>query len=223
MAKIEEITKIFTKLFNEHEKKLEENVLKIISSCTKNLHKQIEDLNKNFEKKIQEMEAALNFNIKENEEKVKNLEEKFEKEIEFLKERARKQEDRSRRNNLRVDGVKDNARETWEETEVKVQEILKKIDVKDVKIERAHRVSTKYVPNGKPRTIIFKTLSFKDKERILKSSNKLKNTGLYINEDFSKETIDIRKRNWEKVKEYRQQGKFAALSYDKIIVRNFRS
>ena len=43
------------------------------------------------------------------------------------------------------------------------------------------------------------------KELMLKNAWKLKDTGQYINEGFSKETAKIRKENWKKVKEFRKQ------------------
>ena len=46
---------------------------------------------------------------------------------------------------------------------------------------------------------------------------------IYINEDFSKETMDIRKEKWKSVKSLRSPGKYAILGYDKIvIIGNFR-
>ena len=51
---------------------------------------------------------------------------------------------------------------------------------------------------------------------ILKNARKLKDTGYYKNEDFLKETVEIRKENWKKVKELRKNGKYAILVYDKV-------
>ena len=51
---------------------------------------------------------------------------------------------------------------------------------------------------------------------ILKNARKLKNTGYYKNEDFLKETVEIRKENWKKVKELRKNDKYAILVYDKV-------
>ena len=45
------------------------------------------------------------------------------------------------------------------------------------------------------RTIVAKFSSYKTKETTLKNARKLKDTGYYINEDFSKETVEIRKKN----------------------------
>ena len=53
--------------------------------------------------------------------------------------------------------------------------------------------------------------------------NKLKGQNIYINEDFSNETMDIRKDKWQSKKSLRSQGKDAILVYDKTVVRgNFR-
>ena len=50
-------------------------------------------------------------------------------------------EDRSRGNNIRIDGITEEPGETWEECERKVQRLFsKKLDLNDVVIERAHRV-----------------------------------------------------------------------------------
>ena len=49
---------------------------------------------------------------------------------------------------------------------------------------------------------------------------KLKKTGIYIYEDFSKGTMELRKSLWEQVLEYRKQNKFASLNYRSIIVRD---
>ena len=59
-----------------------------------------------------------------------------------LKEQLRIQEDRSRRNNIRVDGIEEDENETWENTENKLRSFLyNKLDItNELFIERAHRV-----------------------------------------------------------------------------------
>ena len=56
------------------------------------------------------------------------------------------------------------------------------------------------------------------KERILAEAKKVKPKGIQMYEDFSKAVVEIRKKNWEKVKELRAQNKFAILVYDKIYI-----
>ena len=53
--------------------------------------------------------------------------------------------------------------------------------------------------------------------------DKLKGQNIYINKDFSNETMDIRKDKWQSKKSLRSQGKDAILVYDKTVVKgNFR-
>ena len=54
--------------------------------------------------------------------------------------------------------------------------------------------------------IVVKFSSYKTKEMIVKNARKLKDTGYYINEEFSKETLETRKENWKKVKVLRKNG-----------------
>ena len=72
------------------------------------------------------------------------------------------------------------------------------------------RVSLKYFATGcrrkrnhnkdKPRTIVFKLHSYEDKERIMRNAYQLKNTGYYINKDFSKATLNVRAELWDEGK-----------------------
>ena len=72
------------------------------------------------------------------------------------------------------------------------------------------RVSLKYFATGcrrkrnhnkdKPRTIVFKLHSYEDKERIMRNVYQLKNTGYYINKDFSKATLNVRAELWDEGK-----------------------
>ena len=72
------------------------------------------------------------------------------------------------------------------------------------------RVSLKYFATGcrrkrnhnkdKPRTIVFKLHSYEDKERTMRNVYQLKNTGYYINKDFSKATLNVRAELWDEGK-----------------------
>ena len=55
----------------------------------------------------------------------------------------------------------------------------------------------------------------------MKRAFKLKDTDFYIREDYSKETISIRKKLWEEVKNLRKKGKYAVFKYDKIVTHDF--
>ena len=130
-------------------------------------------------------------------------------------------EDRSRRNNLRIDGISESRNETWEECEEEIQKVFnEKLGVKNVQIERAHRSkrSKSNINSGKPRTIVCKLLNYKQKEEILINTKKLKGSNVFINEDFCYETMQYRKILWEEVKNLRGQGKIAYLNYRSIVV-----
>ena len=53
-------------------------------------------------------------------------------------------EDRSRRDNLRVEGLKEIDNETWEKTEEILQQMIRDVlELEGINIERAHRVVKK--------------------------------------------------------------------------------
>ena len=129
--------------------------------------------------------------------------------------------DRSRRNNLRIDGVEETPNETWEDCQIKIQELIKnKLKINEcIEIDRCHYLSKKKHQNCL-RTIICRTTKFKEKQEILKNAKLLKNTGIFVYEDFCKDTMELRKELWQEVLEYRRQDKFAYLNYRSIIVRD---
>ena len=133
-------------------------------------------------------------------------------------------EDRSRRNNLRIDAIEEEEGETREIYEAKVTKVFKeKLGIeKEIIIKRAYRTKRNYKDKDKnrPRKIVLRLANFKDKNIILKNVNKLKGSDVYINEDFSRETTELRKKLWEEVKQLRSEGKFAYLNYRSIITRD---
>ena len=77
----------------------------------------------------------------------------------------------------------------------------------------------RFEADGRPRTVVFKLLRFKDKEEILKRAKNLKGTNLYINEDYSDKVRQKRKELLPKLREARTQGKIAYLRFDQLVVR----
>ncbi|XP_065683941.1 uncharacterized protein LOC136096517 [Hydra vulgaris] len=134
----------------------------------------------------------------------------------------RELKDRLRRNNLRIDGVMENELENWNDTEKKVLNLFEnRLSLNShINIERSHRTRKK--EEIKSKTIIIKVLHCKDKVKVLQTANKLKGTGIYINEDFSNETREIRKGLLNEMKEHRKNSKYSVIIYDKLIVKDFR-
>ena len=149
--------------------------------------------------------------LQNTENSIDKIKETFKREIEKLKKdnddnnnKLRNIEDRSRRDNLRFDGIEQWEEESWADTEQNLKDTLSVIlGIQNLKIERAHRVGDK--KRSPFRTIVVKLSSFKMKERILAEAKH------QIYEDFSKTTAELRKKNWERVKELRAQNKYASL------------
>ena len=169
----------------------------------------------NPSKEIADLKESLKFTKEETEGKYNKLNEKIttmernlfslKKDIEVIqatkpswaiemKNRLVDLEDCSRRNNLRINGIKEGKSETWEECEERVNCFLEEkldMDTSEIWIERAHRVGEK--KRGQERQIVVQFNSYKNKLDILRNCKKLKGTNFSIFEDFSKETASIRK------------------------------
>ena len=100
---------------------------------------------------------------------------------------------------IRIDGIKEHNKESWEECERRLHSMLKeRLDIGKVEIEGAHRAGRK--SRNKPRTIACKLLWFKDKQNILRKAKLLKGNNIFINEDYCQETVKYRKELCEEVK-----------------------
>lgn len=112
--------------------------------------------------------------------------------------------------------------ETCTETEAKVQEMFTtKLKMEtSVEIERAHRSGKFRGDREKPRADVIKLLRFKEKQLVLaRARANLKNTSIYISEDFSEPVRKIRAELLPAMKEARARGDYAITSYDCLIVR----
>jgi chromosome segregation ATPase len=110
--------------------------------------------------------------------------------IKSLQESMDEQEDRARRSNIIFDGVVGSPTEKWEEAERKVREVIREkleLEDDDIEFDRVHRIQ-----NG-PKTnnsvpIIAKFNKFKDKQTVMSKMEKLKKTGIYMHDDYCKNT-----------------------------------
>ena len=129
-------------------------------------------------------------------------------------------EDHSRRNNLRFEGLPENDQENWEQSENKVRKLLKeKLGFEDsLQIERAHRIGKPQF--GKVRPIVAKFLRFSDRSVILRNSNKLKGSNIYINEDLCENSLEIRRGKLPELKLARSQGKIAYFVHTKLVIKD---
>ncbi|XP_040076557.1 uncharacterized protein LOC120848613 [Ixodes scapularis] len=125
-------------------------------------------------------------------------------------------ENRSRRSNLIVYGIKEQENENSQTLErVVVGEILERIlNVQIAGIERIHRLGKQ--ADNKIRPVILKLLDSRDKSKILKNCVKLKGTDFSIGEDFSRHVQQIRKKLWDRTKANRDKREKVFLTYDKV-------
>ena len=149
----------------------------------------------------------------------------LEKENRVLHERVISIESQSRRDNLLLDGINESPAGVQEDCFKIVKEILQnkmELDASQIGIVRCHRdgfrKNTQNVRKSfeRPRPIIFKLQNYSDRQRIWKSRFKLKNTGVFLNEDFPKEINQRRKTLFPIMRAAKRQGKDAFLSVDKL-------
>ena len=130
-------------------------------------------------------------------------------------------ENQSRRNNIRVNGIEESDRETWEESERKVKMAVQEKLGMDIAIERAHRVEKRGGKAKKrgPRTIVCRLRDWKQREEILRKARREQPNGLFISEDLAFETLQKREQLVPKLKAAKAVGKVAYFVLDKLIIR----
>ena len=220
----EKLTQLIRKIFQEEFRKQEVYITNIISS---NFKITTEEIKKSQIKELKKEVTDLKSSMEHTDADLSDLSNRVDKiydyqvDPEYVPNKLTNLEDRSRRNNLRIDGISESRNETWEECEEEIQKVFnEKLGVKNVQIERAHRSKRSKSNNNseKPRTIVCKLLNYKQKEEILRNTKKLKGSNIFINEDFCYETMQYRKKLWEEVKNLRSQGKIAYLNYQLLVV-----
>ena len=185
--------KKISELYDAHEKSISnmiEKNSKMFNERLNNLSQEIKtnyDSIKQLKDNTRDLEESLTVNQDLVEEKLNTLKSQMrsiqnevsENKAE-LKEQLRIQEDRSRRNNIRVDGIEEDENETWENTENKLRSFLyEELEIPDeLYLEEAHHVGrregVKFNRNNTPRIIFVKILDYKEKEEVMRRLYKLK-------------------------------------------------
>lgn len=137
-------------------------------------------------------------------------------EIAALKACADDAENRQRRNNLLFFGMPDSKFETWKESEEAVVSFCSDklgVALDSVNIDRAHRLGS--FAEEKARPIIVRFVRFKDRESVLASGIKLRDTEFSVREDYSRTLRVARKKLLEFGKAQPQKFK---LRHDKLFI-----
>ena len=153
--------------------------------------------------------------FQETKEKVTALEtenDKLKLENAILLDRMDDLENRSRRNNVVFYGIK---KEEGENCETVLKTICReklKID-RDIEFDRAHRTG-----KSADAPIVARCTFYKDRESILKSKRSLFGSEIFVGEDFSKRTRQVRKALNGFKKDLKKNGKKVAMVYDHLYV-----
>ncbi|XP_077485464.1 uncharacterized protein LOC144095668 [Amblyomma americanum] len=144
----------------------------------------------------------------------------LEKKVQGLELKLTDLEDRSRRNNLLVFGVKEKENETHEDLEESVlKDVFTEILGAHVSsVERIHRIGRKQPDKVRP--VIIKFYDHREKMNILKNCFKLKNGSVSVSEDFSAATRMKRKQLWDSAASNKKNGQKVKLIYDKLKIDN---
>ena len=187
----------FQLLFDKMKIELSKQTISITESITNTIMEKIEE-------KLQPI-------VKENE-KLKANVRKLEEEVEQLKREKKN-------NNLVLFGVKEEEKSFTQLLE-KIKKIFKEdldINIEEREINKMFRLGKINSENKKPRPILLSLVSEMKKVEIMKNKKNLKD--IYINDDFSKETLEKRKELLPKLEEERKKGNIAYFKHDKLIIK----
>lgn len=122
------------------------------------------------------------------------------KRVDDLNDKLSELEDRSRRSNIRVVGLKEGEEgdDAIAFLKAHLPEWIPALKDRDIAIERAHRVYSREQNSSRPRTIIFKLLNYVDRQAILKGARaaypvKHRQENILFFPDYSVETTKRRK------------------------------
>lgn len=205
-----------------------EIVVNQLNSQIKNMEDRVSEVTRSLEFTQSEMDGLKQEvkNLQENKRKdeanirsIKQQNENLVTQVKGLEERCNYQEDYSRRNNLRLSGVMERpGGETWEQTVVLVRTLFsQQLQLSGVNIERAHRTG-KPSPQGH-RTIVVRFATFADRELVMRSTNKLSGTKIFINEDLCPASQAILRSQLPQLKKAKSEGKVAFFRHTTLVIK----
>ena len=143
--------------------------------------------------------------------------------IDYQMDKLESVENQIRRNNIRIDRIEEEENESWDTTMEKVKQVLtEKLNLADAPdIERAYRVG-RFVGVSRrcPRTIVSRLRDWRQKGLIIRNAKRFKPTGLFVNEDLAKETMEKREEQRPRMEEARGNGKLAYFVLDRLVVKD---
>ena len=234
MATLRELLKVQERMF----KNLFDSLLANVNARLDSVIGQVAEIKARldiYEKDTSDLKVSLEFSQKDIKDlkpcssRLHEVEEEIEKmcgSLDYHTDKIEYLENQSRRSNIRIDGIREEEAETWDNTETKVKEILKeKLNLdEEPDIERAHRVGRRAnATTGsvrRPRTIVCRLRDWKQKEQIIRSARRIKPPGISVDEDLAQETLDKREERRPKFEEARRNGKIAYFVLDRLVIKD---
>lgn len=139
-------------------------------------------------------------------------------EIETLNRKLNYLENANRKNNIIIHGIKEteNNHADLLETVTNIFNTTLSVQIENIDINKIHRLGKQNA--GKIRPIIVSFTTFNKKIEIMKNKRKLpENT--YITEDFTKETLEKRKKLRNQVKLEKEKGNEAFIRNNEVVVK----
>ena len=147
----ERLTTLIREIFREEFEKQQKNLLNLISGNLEITMKEIKSIKtemNDLKKSIEFTENVLEKKVQKCQEKAEHLDERipeiyeWQLDPEYVHNKLVDLEDRSRRNNLRIDGIKEKAGESCEDCEAEVEKLFReKLDTEDKIIIESSGVS----------------------------------------------------------------------------------
>ena len=130
------------------------------------------------------------------------------------------------KNNLVFEGIAEKVNETTVDVEEALKQLfvskleIPQVQVDEIRFEIAHRFGRQ--DNQKPRRIVARFSKFKDRELIRTNSNKLRQTNIFIYEQYPPEVIEERRRLVPEFKRCKREGIPCRLTHNKLFVNGRR-
>lgn len=209
----------------DEEKREGENFLEVIMMQLELMREEIKELKQavnmeDIKKELREMREERRLfkeEVQKERETWRTEKEALQSTIRVMSSKITYMENQSRRDNLVLRGVEENAGESWEDCSRKVMEVGKMIgvDLKEEDIIRAHRTGG----GPKPRPIVAKMRTWELKDQFMRRKKNLNGKSrILVQEDFARNTIEERRKLIDVAKQRKEKGEDAFVKFDKLFV-----
>lgn len=191
-----------------------ENMEKIREIVKSLLDLQKEEIIKEMNAGKEELKKELEKYKRESEERDKEREqenEELRREIALIKRREEERDRRERKRNIIIRGVKNSE----EEAKQVAVEIVRKLgeECKDVKVREAL-----YIGREDRKVILVEMEKLDDKRKMMRNKSKLRGSGIFVDDDLTKEEREMQKSIREWSEQERRKGKKVKGAYGRAFV-----